>query len=255
MAHRAILVDVTKCIGCGSCVEACQQANGQRRHEASGFDEETFTYLMDRGNDMYVRRLCMHCEDPTCVSVCPVAALRKTPAGPVTYDPNRCMGCRYCLMACPFGVPTYEWHSATPRVRKCEMCATRAGGPACAEACPAEATITGSREELLAEAQRRVAENYDTYYPYVYGATEAGGTCVFVIGPKPPSELGLPTHVPNEPLPQLTWQALRHVPDVVLFGSVFLGGLWWLTQRKNEVAAAEAAEGAEHDEREADDNG
>lgn len=236
---RAILVDVTLCIGCGSCVEACQQANGQPPHEARHFDQDTFTYLMDRGNDVYVRRLCMHCVSPACASACPVAALQKTAAGPVIYDPARCMGCRYCMVACPFGVPTYEWFSAKPRVRKCEMCAGRPEGPACAEACPTGATITGERDELLAEAKKRISQNPKTYYPYVYGEREAGGTSVFVIGPADPATLGLPTGVSTEPLPQLTWRALRHVPDVVLFGGVLLSGFWWLTKRKEEVARTE----------------
>jgi len=249
MAHRAILVDVTKCVGCGACWQACQQANGHPEHEPTGFDQNTFTYLMDRGNDVYVRRLCMHCQTPTCVSVCPVAALVKTAEGPVTYDPSRCMGCRYCMMACPFGVPTYEWHSAAPRVRKCEMCAYRDGkGPACAEACPTEATITGERDALIAEAKRRMAEEPASYYPHIFGLTEAGGTDVLYIGPKSPVELGLPQPPIEGPMPALTWRALRHVPDIVLFGSVFLGGLFWLTKRKEEVARAEgkAAE-ARHD--------
>ena len=240
---RAILVDVTRCVGCGACVEACQTANQHPTHEARGFDESSFTYLMDRGNDVYVRRLCMHCEQPTCVSVCPVAALQKTAAGPVTYDPSRCMGCRYCMIACPFGVPTYEWHSATPRVRKCEMCARRGDkGPACAEACPAEATITGDRDVLIADAKRRLQEDPKTYYQGIYGLTEAGGTSVLYIGPQSSAELGLPTPPGEGPLPNLTWEVLKHVPDVGIFGGVMLGGFWWLTKRKEDVAAAEREE-------------
>jgi formate dehydrogenase iron-sulfur subunit len=248
MAHRGILVDVTKCIGCGSCVEACQKANEQPAHDAKGFDHQTYTFLMDRGHDTYVRRLCMHCENPSCASVCPVGALRKTAEGPVTYDPDKCMGCRYCMMACPFGVPTYEWYSAVPRVRKCQMCAHRgAAGPACAEACPTGATITGDRDELLAEARRRVASDPTTYFQRVYGVTEAGGTDVLYIGPRESAALGLPRVETNGPLPDLTWNALKHIPDVVLFGGVFLGGLFWLTKRKEDVARAEHADKGEHD--------
>ncbi|HUK13931.1 MAG TPA: 4Fe-4S dicluster domain-containing protein [Thermoanaerobaculaceae bacterium] len=249
MAHRAILVDVTKCIGCGSCVEACQKANEQPAHEARGFDDQTYTFLMDRGNDTYVRRLCMHCENPSCASVCPVGALKKTAEGPVTYDADKCMGCRYCMMACPFGVPTYEWHSSTPRVRKCQMCAHRgAAGPACAAACPTGATSTGDRDALIAEAKKRVAGDPKTYHQRIYGLAEAGGTDVIFIGPKDSEALGLPRVKSETPLPELTWQALKHIPDVVLFGGVFLGGMFWLTKRKEEVARAEReGKGESHD--------
>ncbi len=247
MAHRGILVDVTKCIGCGSCVQACQKSNEQPAHEAKAFDENTFTFLMDRGNDVYVRRLCMHCEQPSCASACPVSALYKSKEGPVVYEPSKCLGCRYCMLACPFGVPTYEWHSAVPRVRKCQMCSHRgAAGPACAEACPTGATITGDRDELLAEARKRVAGDPKTYFQRVYGASEAGGTDVFFIGPKDPPALGLPNVKSNGALPDLTWNALKHVPDVVLFGGVFLGGMFWLTKRKEDVARAERDERGEH---------
>lgn len=249
MAHRAILVDVTRCVGCGACVEGCQKANEQPAHNAHGFDEQTYTYLMDRGSDVYVRRMCMHCEQPSCASVCPVKALVKTDAGPVTYDPDKCMGCRYCMMACPFGVPTYEWNSATPRVRKCQMCAHRGDkGPMCAEVCPAEATVTGDRDALVAEARRRVAADPSTYHPTIYGVAEAGGTDVLYIGPKEPAALGLPRVPVSHPMPDLTWRALKHVPDVVMFGGVFLGGLFWLTKRKEEVARVEGKTGGESHE-------
>jgi len=246
---RALLVDVTRCVGCGACTEACQTANEQPQHEARRFDQDTFTYLMDRGNDTYVRRLCMHCQQPTCVSVCPVAALQKTAAGPVTYEPSRCMGCRYCMIACPFGVPTYEWHSAAPRVRKCEMCVKRGEkGSACAEACPAEATIQGDRDELIAEAKRRLADDPDTYHQHIFGLDEAGGTNVLYIGPKSAADLGLPIPPGKGPLPNLTWEVLKHVPDVGIFGGVLMGGFWWLTRRKAEVAEAEHEErGGHHD--------
>jgi formate dehydrogenase iron-sulfur subunit len=247
MAHRGILVDVTKCIGCGSCVEACQKANQQPAHDARGLDDQTYTYLMDRGNDVYVRRLCMHCEDPSCASACPVAAMHKTAEGPVVYDASKCLGCRYCLLACPFGVPTYEWHSATPKVQKCQMCYARGDkGPACAAACPTGATITGDRDALLAEARSRVANDPKTYFQHVYGAAEAGGTDVIFIGPKDPATLGLPNVKSTMPMPDLTWRALKHVPDVVLYGGVFLGGLFWLTKRKEDVARAEHEEKGEN---------
>ena len=238
MDRRAILLDVTKCIGCDRCVKACQLENQQPAHKAERFDEQSFTFVSTPVEFTFARRMCMHCADPTCVSVCPVGALRKTKEGPVTYDADRCMGCRYCVAACPFGVPAYEWHSATPRMRKCQMCAGRTGGPACAEACMQEATMTGPREAMIGLARKRLAEDPESYFPHIYGLTEAGGTDVLYIGPISPTELGLPA-LGEHPLPALTWSALKHVPDVAVFGSVLLGGLHWFTKRKEQVALNE----------------
>lgn len=136
----------------------------------------------------------------------------------------------------------YPPTSGTPRppgVRKCEMCSRRPERPACAEACPTGTTITGERSALLAEARRRILEDPKTYFPYIYGEREAGSTSVLRIGPSDPASLGLPSAVPDQPLPYLTWRALRHVLDVVLFGGVLLSGFWWLTKRKEEVARKE----------------
>jgi formate dehydrogenase iron-sulfur subunit len=172
-----------------------------------------------------------------------VGAFRKTALGPVVYDESRCIGCRYCMLACPFQVPAYTWASRLPVVKKCDLCFERqqAGLPtACAEACPTGATISGERDELIAEARRRIAENPGQYYDRIYGIEEVGGTSVLFLSAVPFEELGLRTDLPRDPLPLLTWQALSHVPDIVLVGTVLLGGVWWITHRREEVAAAEA---------------
>jgi formate dehydrogenase iron-sulfur subunit len=192
----------------------------------------------------------MHCEDPSCASACPVGAFRKTELGPVTYDESRCLGCRYCMLACPFGVPRYEWSKAAPAVRKCDMCAARLEKgllPACVEACPAEASVAGTREELLAEAHRRIRGSPDAYYPHVYGETEVGGTSVLFLSPVPFEELGFAT-VGETPPPNLTWQALRKVPAVMSVGGAVLFGVWWITHRREQVAAAEARPAAVKEE-------
>ncbi|MFQ5695836.1 MAG: 4Fe-4S dicluster domain-containing protein, partial [Terriglobia bacterium] len=132
-----------------------------------------------------------------------------------------------------------------PRVKKCDMCFERqqAGlATACAEACPTAATISGDRDELIAEAQRRIAENPEQYYERIYGLQEVGGTSVLFLSAVPFEELGLRTTLPQEPLPLLTWRVLSHVPDIVVVGTVLLGGVWWITHRREEVAAAEARE-------------
>jgi formate dehydrogenase iron-sulfur subunit len=242
---KAILYDSTLCIGCRECEKACSTKWGLTYNDKIGAEERLSAHKLTTiktFGDKYSRRLCMHCEEPTCVSVCPVGALRKTALGPVVYDENKCMGCRYCLTACPFQVPVYEWSSRLPRVRKCDMCYERqsAGKPtACTEACPVGATICGERDTLVAEAKKRLADNSGKYFPYIYGLHEAGGTSVLFLSPVHFKQLGLRTDLPQEQLPVLTWHALSHIPDVVSIGAVLMGGVYWITHRREEVARAE----------------
>ncbi len=185
----------------------------------------------------------MNCLDPACASVCPVGALRKNVNGPVTYNEARCIGCRYCMLACAFNVPKYEWGKVLPRVRKCDMCADRVAAgrlTACAEACPTGATKFGDRDELIAEAKDRIAKAPDQYFKRIYGLEEAGGTSTLLLSSVPFDSFGLRT--PTEPLPLLTYRVLSHIPDLVTMGGVLLGGVWWITHRREEVAAYEANE-------------
>jgi len=241
---RGLLIDVKRCIGCRACVGACKKAHGFPADDgATELSATAYTALLDKGEDLHVRRLCMHCVTPSCASVCPVGALKKTEAGPVVYDARRCLGCRYCMVACPFGVPRYEWHAAVPAVRKCDLCVERLGRgevPACVEACPAEATVAGSRSELLAEAHRRINEE-GGYFPHVYGAREVGGTSVLFLSPVSFAELGLPQGLGDAPLPGLTRQALEKIPGVVTIGGAALLAVWWITHRREEVARAQEA--------------
>jgi formate dehydrogenase iron-sulfur subunit len=243
---RAILFDVTRCIGCHACAEACKKEHAfPGTGEETELDAVTYTVVLDKGDDRYLRRMCMHCASPSCASACPVGAFTKTELGPVVYDQSKCIGCRYCILACPFSVPRYEWSKAVPAVRKCDGCIQRQsqGRPtACVEACPAEATVGGTREELLAEARKRIAENPGTYHPVVYGEHEVGGTGVLLLSPVPLEELGLPRGLGVEPLPNLTWEALSKIPKVVGLGCVGLSAIYWITHRRQEVAAAERPE-------------
>jgi len=242
---RAILYDSTLCIGCRLCEGACAEHWGLPYDEEIAAQEKlsehklTTIVTQEAG---FTRRLCMHCQDPTCASVCPVGALQKTSLGPVVYDESRCIGCRYCMLACPFQVPAYEWSRQLPRMKKCDMCYERqqAGLPtACAEICPTGATLCGERDELIAEARRRLAENPDQYYDHIYGLNEVGGTSVLFLSAVPFEELGMQTRLLREPLPLLTWRVLSLIPDIVAVGTVLLGGVWWITHRREEVAAAE----------------
>ena len=245
---KALLYDATLCVGCKLCEQACAQKNDLPYDEEIAAQEQLssrkYTVLLTRG-DRFMRRFCMSCSDPTCASVCPVGALRKTASGPVIYEESRCMGCRYCMVACPFGVPKYEWNKVLPRIQKCNMCADRvqAGQPtACAQICPTGATKFGERDELIAEAEHRLRENPAAYVSHVYGLSEVGGTSVLLLSSVPFEEFGYRTNLSTEPLPMLTYRVLARIPDLVLLGGVLLGGIWWITHRREEVAAAEASE-------------
>jgi formate dehydrogenase iron-sulfur subunit len=245
MTNKAILYDSTQCVGCRACEEACSKKWGLVYEPSIAADERLserkLTTIVTRG-ERYARRLCMHCAEPTCASVCPVGAFQKTPLGPVVYDEARCMGCRYCMLACPFRVPVYEWSKALPKVSKCDMCSVRltSGKPtACSEACPTGATMTGDREALVKEAQRRLAETPKQYDGRIYGLAEVGGTSVLMLSAVPLAQFGLRTNLPRESLPVLTGRVLAFVPDVVGVGAVLLGGIYWITHRREEVAAAE----------------
>jgi formate dehydrogenase iron-sulfur subunit len=245
---KAILYDATVCIGCKLCEQACAERNKNPYNESIAAEQvlsaHKLTAVLTRG-DKFMRRICMNCADPTCASVCPVGAFQKTAAGPVVYDENKCIGCRYCMFACPFQVPTYEWDKRLPKVKKCDMCADRvtAGRPtACAEICPTGATKFGERDDLLAEAQQRLRDKPDQYVNHIFGVSEVGGTAVLLLSSVPFEEFGYRADLLSEPLPLLTWRVLSHVPDIVAVGSVLLGGVWWITHRREEVAAAEATE-------------
>ena len=242
---RAILYDSTLCIDCKACEAGCAERWGLPYNDRIAAEEHISAHKLtavETHGDHYCRRLCMSCLQPACDSVCPVGALQKTALGPVIYDSSKCMGCRYCMQACPFQVPTYEWSKRLPLVRKCDMCYERQSHgkqTACAEACPVGATVNGDRDELIAEARRRIAGKPDQYYNRIYGLKEVGGTSVLFLSAVPFEQIGLRTNVPQEPLPETTWRVLELLPDVVSTGSVLLGGIWWITNRRAEVARKE----------------
>lgn len=242
---KAVLYDSTLCVGCKACEGACAGRWGLPYNDRVAAEERLSAHKLtaiETHGERYSRRICMHCNEPACASVCPVGALQKTAMGPVVYDASKCMGCRYCMTACPFQVPAYEWDKRLPKVRKCDMCYDRQRDgklTACAEACPTGATICGERDALVAEARKRLAEKPKDYYQKIYGIKEVGGTSVLFLSAVPFEQIGLRTTLPQEAMPHFTWRVLSMVPDVVSVGSVLLGGIYWITNRRDEVARKE----------------
>ena len=257
----AILTDVTKCIGCEKCVEACVNTNklGEYRPGAAptrqeigdGLSAIRWTSIIAKPGKRFVRNQCRHCLEPACVSACLVGAMKKSPEGPIIYDRSICIGCRYCMVACPFGIPRYDWSSPVPYVNKCTMCFSRlreGKQPACVEACPENATIFGDRDELLAEAASRLKAEPKKYVPHIYGEYEVGGTSVmyisdieldfFNLSRNSAGELpkGLPKSLPQQPLPELTNAVMGAVPFVGLGMVALSGGVSWIIGRRIQMA-------------------
>ena len=232
----AILTDLTKCLGCEACVLACKEINGLSKDvHSTKLSSQNFTVIRKQQN-LNIRKHCMHCESPACASACPVGALKKTDVGAVVYDADLCMGCRYCIVACPFSVPTYEWDKPLPKVTKCTMCFEKAiekgAEPACTSACPAGSTIFGDREKLIKEAKKRIQDNPDRYVNHIYGLKEAGGTSVLYLSSVPFANLGFPSSLRDEAYPELTWKILSKIPNVVGTAGVALFGAWWIINRR-----------------------
>ncbi|HET7825638.1 MAG TPA: hydrogenase 2 operon protein HybA [Anaeromyxobacter sp.] len=256
---EGLLVDVTRCVGCRACQTACKEANQlpPNRAEVEGgiydapldLDGSTKNVIQlargPGGETAFVKRQCMHCADPACVSVCMAGALHKIAGGVVAYDKGVCVGCRYCQVACPFDVPKFQWHTAVPVIVKCELCRGREKGPACAEVCPRGAVVHGKRGALLAEARRRLAAEPARYVPKVYGESDGGGTNVLYLASQgvPFDALGLPK-LPERPLPELS-ESIQH--GIYRYGLAPIA-LWTavavvqLRNRKKDVDASDGRE-------------
>jgi formate dehydrogenase iron-sulfur subunit len=258
-AGMGVLIDIARCVGCRSCETACKADHGFPEGESHDLGPQAWTYVktarlrtprdhMNLGSERAGARTfkvqCMHCVEPACASACPVAALQKTPQGPVVYDAGRCIGCRYCMIACPFQVPRFEWHKAMPAIKKCNMCAERqlAGKmPACVEACPMQALQFGPRDRLLAEAARRIASDRSRYIPAIYGAEEGGGTSILYVSDVPFEELGFPV-VTRQPLPAYTWRVLGKLPGLVIGLGATLTAVEAVIRRRMEMQGNEERE-------------
>lgn len=261
-----VLVDLTKCVGCRKCEWACRKANGLSDGEPIDAyeDESVFEHRRrpnarhltvvnrftppdhDGGSPVHAKVQCMHCFEPACASACPANAYRKSSQGPVVYDPSVCIGCRYCLVACPFGMPAYSYDDPlTPEVRKCSMCferiAKEGGRPECVDICPVEALTFGKRNELIELARRKIAEHPDTYVDHIYGEYEAGGTCWLYLSPVPFDQVGFRTDVGESPYPELTRGFGNIVQLVMATWPALLMGAYAFTKRREQLALEQVA--------------
>ena len=253
---NAVLTDLTLCIGCRKCEEACSQVNSlpapaplddrsifqqKRRTHADSFTVVN-QYSVD-GRDVYRKMQCMHCLEPACATACFVRAFTKNPDGSVTYDPTLCVGCRYCMVSCPFNIPAYTYDKVlSPVVRKCTMCHDRQMEgklPGCVEACPTGALIFGKRRELLAIARKRIADNPDRYIDHIYGEHEMGGTAWLTISGVDFSKVGMREDLGTRAAAEYTTGVLGALPMVVGFWPVVLGGAYLMNRRKEEIAREE----------------
>lgn len=262
-----VLVDTTRCVGCRACEAACSEANALAAPEKPGDDTvfaarrrtgpTSFTVVnksavkSPAGEERYAKTQCMHCVTPACASGCVVKALEKTASGPVIYHEDRCLGCRYCMIACPFGVPKYEYTKAAPLVRKCTFCAARQEKglpPACTDACPSGALTFGKRADLLEEAKTRIYQNPTKYVHEIYGEDEAGGTSWLYISDVSSASLTLPQDVVKKSYPEMADGALSAVPFIVTLWPPLLMGLYTFSKRRDDVAGHEnSPKGAGHE--------
>jgi Fe-S-cluster-containing dehydrogenase component len=262
------LTDLTMCVGCRSCEKACSEANnlpepGLPFDDASVFKDnrrptaKAYTVVnqyknpKDESRPIYRKIQCNHCNEPACASACPVHAYTKTPEGAVLYDVNKCFGCRYCMLACPFYAPAYDYESALePRVVKCVLCHDRikAGGiPACVEACPIGTITFGKRDELIKIARKRITENPDRYIDHIYGEREVGGTSWMYLSGVPFEQLGFPVNLPNKPLIEETKGFLGAVPVVLTVWPALFGMVYTALRHREGI---EKGKGQEHEREE-----
>ena len=257
-----VLVDLTKCVGCRTCEAACnkeQQLPAPDRpfNDSSVFDEihhgqkrrtsEKAYTVVNRydvegreGGPVFRKFQCNHCQEPACLTSCFVNAYKKTPEGAVVYDPTVCVGCRTCMVACPFYVPAYSYSSPiNPVVKKCIMCYdTRlkfGRPPACVESCPQEVMVFGKRKDLIKLGHQRIKENPGKYVDHIYGETEVGGTSWMYLSDVPFDQVGFDTHLGNEPVISYVKEFLTVVPMVLTIWPALFTGFHLLSNRKEAL--------------------
>ncbi|MCL5028565.1 MAG: 4Fe-4S dicluster domain-containing protein [Bacteroidetes bacterium] len=256
--RMGVLVDTTVCIGCRNCEWACKTAHNIPTEDQIKYEDRSvfkqmrrpepnaFTVVNEYPNPQNsalptdVKIQCMHCDHPACVSACIVGAISKEENGSVIWDTKKCIGCRYCMVACPFQIPSFDYNKPmNPEIRKCDFCIERTKKgllPACVKNCPVEALTYGPRNELIKEARERIKRYPDKYFNHIYGETEAGGTSWMYLANQDFSKLAFPSPG-DKPMPGAS-ESIQHgifayfVPPAFLYA--LLGGIMWITKKRNE---------------------
>jgi len=239
-----VLVDTTRCIGCRACEVACSEVhdnfvpdvlNDGALEEQRKTSDKQWTvvnkFKTEKG-DVFVKRQCMHCYQAACATACPTEAMKQMKGGPVIWRGNKCIGCRFCMVSCPFDIPKFEYGEWNPKLQKCTLCFERleqGQKPACVEACPTDALMFGSRLKNLEIARHRIYSHPDKYVEHIYGEHEVGGTGYIYLSAVPFEQIGFRTDLGKSPYPEYTKEFLYAVP-MILFGiPAFLLGLNTLT--------------------------
>jgi len=246
-----VLVDTTRCIGCRSCEIACSEEHDlyvpDVKHDNAlqnvrTTSEKQWTvvnrFVTEKG-EVFVKRQCMHCWQPACTAACLTNAMHKTEEGPVIWNGDKCMGCRYCMVSCPFDIPKFEYHEWNPKIQKCNMCYERlqqGNKPACVEACPTDALMFGMKRELMEIARHRVYNYPEKYVHKIYGEYEVGGTGWLYLSAVPFDQIGFRMDLGTTPYPEYTKEFLFSVPLVLFSVPALLFGLNLLSDRKNELS-------------------
>jgi formate dehydrogenase iron-sulfur subunit len=264
---NALLHDTTLCVGCRACEHACTKTNGLPKPK-NGINDQTLFAKVRRITDklytvvnrhikargkkpaVYRKHQCMHCLEPCCANVCFVKAFSKTPEGPVLYDPDVCVGCRYCVMACPYNALAYEYDKPfDPKVVRCTMCydlIKKGGSPSCAGACPMGAITYGKRADLIKLARSRIAKFPKRYVDHIYGEHDFGGSSWLTLSGVPMDKIGLPKNASHMPLPTLTSGFLSVVPLVItVYPGLLLGFYAWSKRRDRLADEAQVSASAE----------
>jgi len=259
-----VLVDTTVCIGCRRCEWACkewnklpdQKALKEYEKDQAVFQKprrtnaDTFTVVnrfnnpRDQTKPIYVKKQCMHCYEPGCASSCFVKAFTKRPVGAVTYDASLCVGCRYCMAACPFDMPAYQYDNAfTPEVTKCTFCFDRiskeGGVPACVGICPVETMTFGKRTDLIDLAHKKIRDNSGRYVNHVYGESEVGGTSWLYLSSVPFNMIGFRTDLGTVPIPTLSKPFLSLVSPVFITIPALAMGVYSFKKRRDKLEEEE----------------